>query len=409
MERKWPLIGRDAELGVVTSTTRGAGGLVLVGPAGVGKTRLAREAAAAARRRGLPVLWAQGSAVARTVPLGALAGLVDLSPGDATQIVPRTVAAVRAAGPLLLIVDDAHVLDELSALVLHRVVTQRLVPVVATVRDHEAVPDAVTALWKDEHLRRLDVGPLDEASTGLLAARALAGPVESATLRRLFAFTGGSPLLLRHLLQGEVSSGRLSADSGLWRWQGEPRLTGELATIVGDQIGDLDEELREVVDLLALGEPVTLASLQELTSGPAVEKAEGHGLVRVEHTAGVWSVRLVHPLYGEVRRRSMGVLRARRLRGLLASRTDGDLLRRALLTLDSDLPLDDDLMLAAGTLALELYDPILAERLTARAHVVLRPAGARQHALLARSRRGGRVGRWPPCTVCPRPQPIERW
>ncbi|WP_164983866.1 AAA family ATPase, partial [Cellulomonas endophytica] len=48
MERLWPLAGRDAELRAIAAATRpGAPGVVLAGPAGVGKTRLAREAAAA--------------------------------------------------------------------------------------------------------------------------------------------------------------------------------------------------------------------------------------------------------------------------------------------------------------------------------------------------------------------------
>ena len=45
MKRQWPLTGRNEELRKVTAAIRpGAAGMVVAGRAGVGKTRLAREA-----------------------------------------------------------------------------------------------------------------------------------------------------------------------------------------------------------------------------------------------------------------------------------------------------------------------------------------------------------------------------
>jgi len=366
MERAWPLIGRESELDAIGRAVRESG-VLLAGPAGVGKTRLAREAVSLAGGRGLRHVWAQGSSAARAVPLGAFAGVVDLPAGEPTRIVPDALAALLAGGPLLLVVDDAHLLDELSALVLHRLVTRRLAPAVVTVRDGEAVPDAVTALWKDDHLTRLDVGPLAEDTTAHLVAQVLGGPVASAATHRLWALTGGAPLFLRHLIRGEVGSGRLSPATGLWSWHDEPEISPELATIVGEQIGELGGDVRDVVDLVSLGEPLAVPALVDLTSSAAVEAAEGQGLVRLGHEHAGWTARLAHPMYGEVRRAAMGVQRARRLRGMLATRVEGDLLQRAVLALDSDLPPDPDLFLGAVAAALEFYDVGLAERLAAAA------------------------------------------
>src|SRR5688500_14944754 len=111
--------------------------------------------------------------------------------------------------------DDAHLLDEHSAIVLHRVVVRRLAPVVVTLRTGEPAPDTVTSLWKDEHLPRLDLAPLNVVETTGLVAQVLGGPVESASARRLWALTQGSPLFLRHLLGGEVSAGRFTPASGI--------------------------------------------------------------------------------------------------------------------------------------------------------------------------------------------------
>src|SRR5689334_10407379 len=217
MEGPWPLVGRDEELRRVAAAIRpGAEGIVVAGRAGVGKTRLAREALAAQAGRRGNVVWAHGSAAARPFPLGAFAGLLDVPAGDAAETIGRALGELARRQPLVLAVDDAHLLDEHSAIVLHRAVVRRLAPVLVTLRTGEPSPDTVTSLWKDEHLPRLELAPLDVAATSGLVARVLGGPVESASVHRLWSLTEGSPLFLRHLLAGEVLAGRFSPASGIW-------------------------------------------------------------------------------------------------------------------------------------------------------------------------------------------------
>ncbi len=83
-------------------------------------------------------------------------------------------------------------------------------------------------------------------------------------------------------------------------------------------------------------------------------------------------MRLAHPLLGEVRR--TGSLRLQRLRGRIATElarkgsTDPrDLVRRAVLTIESDLTPDPELLLAAASAAMQLLDLRLAETLAERA------------------------------------------
>src|SRR5699024_5456704 len=125
----------------------------------------------------------------------------------------------------VLVVDDAHLLDEHSAIVLQRVVVRRLAPVVVTLRTSEPALDTVTSLWKDEHLPRLELEPLDVGDTAGLVARVLEGPVDSASAQRLWRLTQGSPLFLRHLLAGEVTAGRFTPASGIWQWTQEPEIS----------------------------------------------------------------------------------------------------------------------------------------------------------------------------------------
>lgn len=379
MERPWPLTGRDVELRRAAAAIRpGAAGIVVAGPAGVGKTRLAREAVALPERRTATVVWAHGSTAARPLPFGAFAGLLDVPAGDAAETIGRALDQLARQQPLVLVVDDAHLLDEYSAIVLHRVVVRRLASAVVTLRTGERAPDPVTSLWKDDHLPRLDLAPLDLAETTGLVARVLGGPVDSASAHRLWTLTQGSPLFLRHLLAGEVSAGRFTPASGIWRWTSEPAISPELAGLLQNEIGGLAPGVQDVVDLVALAEPVAVPTLCALTSPADLEEAEGRGLVRTDGLVA----RLAHPLYGEVRRAAMGAVRARRLRGQVAQTLDPapDPIPRAVLTLDSDLAPEPGLFLQAAEAATRMYDLPLAERLARAAADAGHPVARLVHA-----------------------------
>src|SRR5258708_25864079 len=77
----WPFAGRDADLGKVVARLRDPGcrSLVLAGAAGVGKSRLAAEAA---RRLASThtVDWVYATQAAQPLPLGAMAPLLPAEP-----------------------------------------------------------------------------------------------------------------------------------------------------------------------------------------------------------------------------------------------------------------------------------------------------------------------------------------
>ncbi len=97
---------------------------------------------------------------------------------------------------LILIVDDAHRLDPASAALVLQLVTRHGVPVLATVRAGVPVPDAVTSLWKDAGLPRLDLEPQSEDAAADMTAHLLGGPVERGTRRWLWETSAGNPLVL---------------------------------------------------------------------------------------------------------------------------------------------------------------------------------------------------------------------
>lgn len=346
---------------------------MLSGPAGVGKTRLAREVVARLGR-GATVHWALATESARDLPLGAFGGALDSLGPPTTDTLTRAARLLAPDARSVVAVDDAHHLDDLSAVLVHRLATRDMATVVITARDGEQPPDAIDALWKNEHLTRLRVAPLSEESTYRLVEEALGGAVDPDVAARLWSLTRGNALFLRHLVDGECAAGRLRQVDGSWRWIDEPRVDAELAALVRRQIGDLPSEIRDTVDVLALAEPLGLPAVRSLAGDTALEDAEARGLVTVDTEGGQLRARLAHPMYGEVRRAELGEARARRLRGLVAETLVAvgealdDPVRRAVLVLDSDLPSDADLFHEAAQHALVHFDLELGERL-ARAAV----------------------------------------
>ncbi|MEV5896036.1 ATP-binding protein [Nonomuraea fuscirosea] len=76
--RVWPLVGREAELQEITSTFADgrAAGVVITGEAGVGRTRLVREALSVLPSDGHRTVWAVAPNATSSIPFGAAAVLL---------------------------------------------------------------------------------------------------------------------------------------------------------------------------------------------------------------------------------------------------------------------------------------------------------------------------------------------
>jgi DNA-binding NarL/FixJ family response regulator len=376
--RQWPLVGRSEELQVIADATRAvadrARGIVLSGAAGVGKTRVAREAVARSGARNARRRWIVGTASARSVPLGAFADIASDFGPDPLRRVREVIDGLIGTGngEVVIGIDDAHLLDDQSAFTVHQLVTRRLATVILTIRSGESPPDAITAIWKDRHLERLELQPLSQPEIAGLIEHVLGSPVDSFSAQRLWQYTQGNALYLRHLLENEVNASRMTQRSGVWLWDGQPELSPTLAELLESRMAQVPTTVCDVLDALAVAEPLETDVLASLTDPDALAEAESLGLVSVDTTVRPASVRLAHPLLGEVRRTAS--LRMRWLRGRIAnelarkSSTDPrDLVRRAALTIESDLAPDPGLLLAAAYAALQLMDQKLAETLAERA------------------------------------------
>ena len=95
--RRWEMASLEA---IVDRAIGGRGGVVnVVGPPGIGKSRVAREAAAAAAGRGIEVFWAFCESHARDVPFHAVARLLRAGTGVADLDGEAARARVRERSP----------------------------------------------------------------------------------------------------------------------------------------------------------------------------------------------------------------------------------------------------------------------------------------------------------------------
>lgn len=382
---EWPLVGRARELEQLDRALArpDAAGVLLVGPAGVGKSRLAEECLRMGRRRGLRCARVRATRASSAIPLGALAPLL-----------PRLEAGAQLRGDLLhdavhsfggdgdrtlVVIDDVQLLDDASALVVNQVVTAGRCFVVMTARSGVPAPEAITALWKDLDVERIDLALLTRPDVDELLRAALRGRVDGATRRDFWDASGGNALFVRELLLGAVDAEILRFDGTIWRLEQRLSSPPRLVDLVEARLGDLDQAERSALELVALGEPIDIELLADLDVDPTrLESLGRQGLLTVEHEAGGNRVRLAHPLHGDVVRQQMTAFTrmvvSRRLAdvvdGRSASLADhaGDMVQRAVWRLEGGGAAAPGLMLAAARRAFFVADHHLAERL-ARAAV----------------------------------------
>ncbi len=396
MASPWPLVGRARDLEVVLEAVCGpaSGGCVVAGPPGVGKTRLTQEAVEALRPQA-SVEWAAATAASASIPFGALAHLLPAPEADSQDDRARLLrgamdALVERAGgrPLVLVVDDAHLLDAGGAALVHQLVTTGAGRALLTVRTGEAAVDAVQALWKDGLVQRLDVPPLHREDVDVLVEQVLGGPAEQTTKQRFWQLSGGNALYLRELLLGVLGSGAIVEVGGVRRWAGAFRPSVRLASIMEDRLRQVGPAARDVLDHLALGEPLPLDVLVGLCDPAAVAEVERSGLLDVDGDPP--SVRLCHPLYAEALRSAAGVVVRRRVAGRLAESMGGGaatssatLLRVARWQVESGGQADTELLTRAAAMANALLAYDEAEGLARRA--VERAGGLRAGLELGRA------------------------
>ncbi|OBI46868.1 helix-turn-helix transcriptional regulator [Mycobacterium colombiense] len=391
MSRRWQLLDRPVEQEAIRWALTGgeSRGAILFGAAGVGKTTLARTVTTSMRCK---LNWAACTESSRGIPLGAFAQWVRPSASrDPVALIASARECIVTQGNTIVGIDDAHLLDQLSATLLHQIAVEGAGRIVATVRNGEQAPDAITSLWKDGYLQRLELQPFTKKQSIALVESVLGGTLEGLSADVMWESSGGNPLFLRHMVEGALDAETLTEVNGVWQLRGPTVVPSGLAALLEDRLDHAGSEIMNALKLLALCEPLDIETLSELAGEEAVDGAEMHGLVRIVRDGPhLVNVRFSHPLFGDVVRRRIGTASARKLRGRLVEvLRDRNLdsaasrIRLAQLCVDSNQAVETELLVAASKDAMFLSNLPLGERIARAAFE--RSGGVREAELLSRA------------------------
>ncbi len=291
------------------------GGVLLGGPAGIGKTRFADEFTRQLHDE--IVVRCVATPATQTVPFGAIAHLI---PGDHDVISanePRRVLglirSVFGGRRAVLMVDDIAFLDESSlALCAHLLALGELF-LLGTLRSDHPVPAGLDSLIRSFDLRRIEVGELDRDSVAAAAAAVLGAPLERLSADRLVQRSGGNPLYVRELLLDFVASHAVTlAPSGEARIDISVSSVPRLIDLVGSRLELVAADLRPLLNMIAIAEPLLEGDLDALDLKQQAAELEEAGWIRVDRRGAGIELRLAHPLYSEILRSTMGVFEYRR-------------------------------------------------------------------------------------------------
>ena len=173
----------------------------------------------------------------------------------------------------------------------------------------------------------------------------------------------------------------------MWRLRGALSPSTRLGEVVGLRLGSLAGGERHTLEVVSVGEPVSLADLTALATAESIDELERRGLLEVDAERRRQQVRFAHPLYAEVVRAGLPARRRQEISRELAALVEArgphrreDTLRVAIWRLDGGGSGSPDLMLEAAHQARFAFDYPLAERL-ARVAWKLEPKAAVGHVL----------------------------
>src|SRR5262245_18109486 len=201
------------------------------------------------------------------MPFGALAALLpeelsSVHPALVLGAVARRLHQLAGDGAPVVVVDDAHLLDEYSAATVLGLVTSGAARALVTVRAGEVAPDAVTALWRDRMLTAVEIAPLDQAATAAFLAERLGGEVTPATVELLLSHPRGNPLYLTEITRFGRDGGRFIDVGGVWLWRGDLAVPPRLVDLVDSRFQALSEPAQDALAVLVLGEPLPVEVLE---------------------------------------------------------------------------------------------------------------------------------------------------
>lgn len=381
LDGDWPLVGRHDELDELERHVEDPDrtGILLTGPAGIGKTRLARVCLDRAREAGLPTAQVSGHAESAQIPLASFSHLLpaDVLEASATSAdLERAVVFQRARAALhdlaggrrlVLMVDNADHVDELSTALLGSLVAADSVFAVMTQRTAPGETLMLEELVRSNQVAHLDLAPLDDTDLDVLLYRVLAGPIDLSSLQHLTALSRGRPGALQQLVETCRATNALDRQAGVWRLVGPIQPTAGRPGADRLPIDQLDPAAAAGAELIAVAEDLDLDLATQILGADVLDALDRHGLLALSESSGAPRVSLAQAHVGLLLEENLGPLRARRHKHrLIAAMADVDLtaadrVRRVRWTIETGADPDLTELLDATRSAVANADGVIAD------------------------------------------------
>lgn len=270
------------------SSQSGPHGVIITGDGGSGKTTVLRSVLDRLRNSA-HVIHLRGSTMGARQPYGALrVQIADLSP-DAMRHPACVINGLtgtledQAHGlPVIVIVDDANLLDGHSATVLGQMVQSGIIRVAAACRDIAGAPDYFQRLHREGTLAGVELAPLAQCDVAAFLESALGQPASRASSLALHRHSGGNVRLLGALLDDYLASGALGSAGGVGVLTStEVRLGPHAARLMTERIADLPPVQRALLNRLAEAGPSPLGSIPT-ASLAALDELLERGIVSID-------------------------------------------------------------------------------------------------------------------------------
>ncbi|MGW6217351.1 LuxR C-terminal-related transcriptional regulator [Streptomyces sp. NPDC055109] len=366
----WPLVGRERELEAFDRFARNSDARVftLHGPAGIGKSRLAEECIRRGESAGLSGKRATASIAAAAVPLGALAHLLpaglDMShPVASYKKVAEAMANSREHLQILL-VDNLHLLDATSVMLIQQLLDADAIRLIGTVRSGEPVNRITEDLYSGTYVERCDLAALNLGQVETLLSKALGRPIGKAATYEFYEQSKGNPLYLRELLLGAHESGGIFLGAETYELR-QKLLPGTrfLNDLIVRRFHSIKPSGRQLVEVLAVCEEISLLDAEAICKSAIIDELEKKELIEFIETGRRINIRLRQPLHGDIirqhvnpkTRRAMLLQQARAIESYGMRRRE-DALRVASWRLAATGTCDPSLLKQAAQLARHAHD-----------------------------------------------------